>query len=74
MNTQASRSSRLTDAAIDAISVGRAEQLLAAYLRNALHTILPSTIAYWAEVLAAALAARAVEFAEDPFAANKYHG
>jgi hypothetical protein len=72
MNPMPTRSASLSDAAVDTLFAGSGERLLAAYLRNALHTIAPGAVAYWAEVLAGCLSHEAPIFAEDPLAAREY--
>lgn len=72
MSAVARRAERFTEAEIDVLFAGSGERLLAAYLRNALHTIAPPAVAYWAEVLAEALARQAARFAEDPDLAADY--
>lgn len=66
------RSATFSDAAIDALFAGSGERLLAAYLRNALHTISPGVVAFWAELLAEALAAESAQFAQDLEGGRQY--
>lgn len=73
MNPIPARSASLNDAALDTLFAGSAERLLAAYLRNALHTIAPNAVAYWAEVISASMAAEAAVFSQDATDAREYH-
>jgi hypothetical protein len=72
MNPNPSRSAALSDAALDSLFAGSGERLLAAYLRNALHTISPGTVAYWSSVIGEAMQAEAARYADDPDTRGDY--